>query len=281
MIETTDLTRVYRLGGKEVRALDGVSLQVAAGEYLRVIGASGSGKSTLLSLLAGLDRPTSGSIQTPKGDLGRFSRRELAAWRSREIGMVFQSYNLIPHQSALQNVELALLFSEVARVERRGRAIAWLERLGLQDRLHHRPSDLSGGEQQRVALARALAKGPSLLLADEPTGNLDAENAHQIATLFRELRREGITIVLVTHDATLAAGDAHRTLRLHYGRIVEESVHVGMGPQAVRGSEGRHRSGSDAPQEPEGRHGPGPDAPGNPSGGDRPGGASTAGDPSS
>ncbi|MBD3162812.1 MAG: ATP-binding cassette domain-containing protein [Candidatus Eisenbacteria bacterium] len=222
MLRTHQLRRVYRLGGAEIRALDGVDLEIRDGEYLRVIGSSGSGKSTLLNLLAGLDRPTEGRIETPAGDLGRLSRKELAAWRSRQIGMVFQTFNLIPHRTALQNVELGMLFAGLERRERIRRATEMLEQLGLAGRLNHRPADLSGGEQQRVALARAMAKGPRLLLADEPTGNLDRENAEATAGFLREMSGRGVTIVLVTHDAGLATDDVHRTVRMDYGRIVDE-----------------------------------------------------------
>jgi putative ABC transport system ATP-binding protein len=179
-------------------------------------------KSTLLNLLAGLDRPTSGRILTPAGDLSELSRRGLAAWRAQHVGMVFQTFNLVPHRTALQNVELALLFVGVARAERDARARQILERMGLGSRLAHRPADLSGGEQQRVALARALVKRPRLLLADEPTGNLDRENAAAIAGFLAELSRDGITVVLVTHDAELAAADVHRTVRMHYGKATDE-----------------------------------------------------------
>ncbi len=223
MLRIERLAKTYALGGQEIRALDGVDLEVHAGEFLRIIGASGSGKSTLLNLVAGLDTPTRGRIETPDGVLSEMSSGELAAYRARRVGMVFQSFNLIPHRTALQNVELALLFLGVARAERAQRAAAMLDRLGLADRLGHRPADLSGGEQQRVALARALVKQPDLLLADEPTGNLDRDTSAAIAQLFGELNRQGLTILLVTHDLELAAAAAHRTLRMSYGRIVPES----------------------------------------------------------
>jgi putative ABC transport system ATP-binding protein len=222
VIRVVGLSKIYRMGNSEIRAVDGVDLEIHQGEYLRVVGASGSGKSTLLCLLAGLDTPTAGRIETPLGDLAALSRRALARWRAEHVGMVFQSFNLIPHRTALQNVELGLLFCDVPREERGRRAMEILERVGLADRMHHRPSSLSGGEQQRVALARALVKSPVILLADEPTGNLDQENAAQIAQTLRERNRLGITVVLVTHDASLAAGDAHRTIRMHYGRCEEE-----------------------------------------------------------
>jgi putative ABC transport system ATP-binding protein len=222
MLRIRELTKIYEFGHQEIRALDGVDLDVQPGEFLRVIGASGSGKSTLLNLVAGLDTPTSGRIETPDGVLAQMSSRELAAYRARRVGMVFQSFNLIPHRTALQNVELALLFTGVARAERTRRATETLVRLGLADRLAHRPADLSGGEQQRVALARALAKQPDMLLADEPTGNLDRDTSASIAQLFDELNRRGLTILLVTHDLELAAQSAHRTLRMSYGRVAGE-----------------------------------------------------------
>lgn len=221
MLRLAGIHRVYRLGGQEVRALDGVDLDIRAGEYLRIVGASGSGKSTLLNLLGGLDRPTSGRIETPEGDLALAGRRDLSRWRALQVGMVFQTFNLIAHRTALQNVELGLLFSGVERGERLRRARETLVDLGLGDRLDHRPSALSGGEQQRVALARALVKRPGILLADEPTGNLDQENAAAIARTLADLSRSGMTIVLVTHDPTLAAADAHRSVRMSYGRVVE------------------------------------------------------------
>jgi len=224
------LTRIYRLGGQEIRALDGVDLEVRDGEYLRIVGASGSGKSTLLNLLAGLDTPTAGRIATPAGVLAELSPRRLAQYRARVVGMVFQTFNLIPHLTALQNVELGMLFLDLPRAEREQRSRAMLERLGLTGRLHHRPQDLSGGEQQRVALARALAKGPSLLLADEPTGNLDQTTSAEIARLLAGLHAEGITVILVTHNLALAATEADRTLEMSYGRIVRETARGAGGP---------------------------------------------------
>ncbi len=222
MLRCIDLRRNFRLGGQEIRAVDGVDIHVREGEYVRIVGASGSGKSTLLHLVAGLDHPTAGRIETPVGELSVLSRRELSAWRSEHVGMVFQSFHLIPYRTALQNVEMGLFFGRVPREERPRRAAAILTRLGLGDRLHHRPADLAGGEQQRVALARALVKKPRLLLADEPTGNLDRQNAALIAAALVELLSEGMTILLVTHDPALAAGDVHRTLRMHYGKVVDE-----------------------------------------------------------
>lgn len=219
MLRVNALCKIYRLGGQEIRAVDGVDLDVREGEYLRIVGASGSGKSTLLNLLAGLDRPTSGTIETPDGLLSAMTSRQLAAYRAHQIGMVFQTFNLISHRTALQNVELGMLFLGIPSSERMRRAREMLGRLGLAERLHHRPGDLSGGEQQRVALARALVKAPRILLADEPTGNLDQHTAGEMASLLAEWNAGGLTIVLVTHNLELAAGEAQRTLRMHYGGI--------------------------------------------------------------
>ncbi|MFH1143567.1 MAG: ABC transporter ATP-binding protein [Candidatus Eisenbacteria bacterium] len=224
MLHAKGVTKVYQQGGAEIRALDGVDLEVFEGEYLRILGASGSGKSTLLNLLAGLDRPSGGRIETPLGVLSEMPPRALAAYRAAWVGMVFQSFNLIAHRTALQNVELGMLFLGLPKAERLRRARETLAELGMGDRLHHRPADLSGGEQQRVALGRALAKRPRLLLADEPTGNLDQATADSLAGLFNRLNRNGLTILLVTHDTDLAAADAGRTIAMHYGRIVSEAV---------------------------------------------------------
>jgi putative ABC transport system ATP-binding protein len=214
-----DLCRHYKRGRSEVRALDGVSLELNQGEFLAVVGASGSGKSTLLNLLAGLDTPTSGQIAVEGVRLDSLSRRALAAYRARRVGMVFQSFNLIAHHSALRNVEMAMYFDGTPLKERRRRATAILIELGLADRLDHRPADLSGGEQQRVAIARALVKAPDLLLADEPTGNLDRENAVRIADLMTEQNRRGLTVIVATHDQTLAHSHAQKIIRMEYGRI--------------------------------------------------------------
>jgi len=221
-LKTVDLCRYYERGAHTVRAVDGVNLTVNRGEFLGIVGASGSGKSTILSLLAGLDTPTSGFIEIEGVSLTALTRRELAAYRARRVGMVFQSFNLIPHYTALGNVEIALYFNDTPHRERRRLATAILEQLGLADRLDHRPADLSGGEQQRVALARALVKKPEILFADEPTGNLDQENTDQIAALLTDLNHQGITILIVTHDRELARACTKRTIRMHYGRIVDK-----------------------------------------------------------
>ncbi len=220
VIRTEGVRRVYRSGPQEIRAVDGVDLAVGDGEFLAIVGASGSGKSTLLNLLAGLDTPTAGRIEFRGTALDTLSGRELAAYRARRIGMMFQSFNLVAHRTAVENVELALYFNGCPPRERRPRAGAILERLGLADRLDHRPADLSGGEQQRVALARALVKEPEILFADEPTGDLDRDNAEQIMELLAGLNRGGLTVVMVTHDLELAGRRARRAVRMHYGKIV-------------------------------------------------------------
>ena len=217
IIEARDVVKNFG----NVRALRGVHLMVQKGEVVVIVGPSGSGKSTLLRCLNALERIDGGSIIIDGIPLDADSRHVYLV--RTEVGMVFQSFNLISHRTALQNVELALLFTSVPRAVRTRRAAETLERLGLADRLAHRPADLSGGEQQRVALARALAKQPDMLLADEPTGNLDRDTSADIAQLFGELNRQGLTILLVTHDLELAAAAAHRTLRMSYGRIVAET----------------------------------------------------------
>src|SRR5512143_3231776 len=222
-LRTNALCRYYRRGPQEVRALDGVSLTVGWGEYLGIVRASGSGNTTLLNLLAGLDTPTSGLVEHGGTALTRMSRRELASYRANRVGMVFQSFNLISHYTAAQNVEAALLFNDTSPAERRRRAAEVLERLGLGDRLTHRPMDLSGGEQQRVAVARAVVKNPEILFADEPTGNLDYENAGQIVSLLYSLNQSGLTIVLVTHNREMAEQHTHRMIRMAYVRFAGES----------------------------------------------------------
>ncbi len=219
-LKTVDLCRYYRRGPQTVHALDGVSMDVRRGEFLSVVGSSGSGKTTLLNLVAGLDTPTSGSVHFDGTALTGLARRQLAAYRARKVGMVFQSFNLIPHYTALQNVETALYFNGTSPRERRERSAAILGRLGLADRLLHRPADLSGGEQQRVAVARAIVKSPELLFADEPTGNLDYENALQITELLSALNRGGLTIIMVTHNLDLAQQYSHRIVRMQYGKVV-------------------------------------------------------------
>ncbi len=203
--------------------MDQLNLAVQKGEFLAVVGASGSGKSTLLNLLAGLDTPTSGYVEVDRQRLDDLSRRGLSLYRAKKVGMIFQSFNLLPHRTALGNVEIALYFTNTQRRKRSERAKKILDRLGLSDRIDHRPPDLSGGEQQRLAIARALVKQPEILFADEPTGNLDMENSLSIMNLLAELNRDGLTVVMVTHDIEMARRIAGRIIRLHYGQIVEET----------------------------------------------------------
>ena len=228
-LNTIDLCRYYRRGPQTIRALDGVTLAVSRGEFLSVVGSSGSGKTSLLNLLAGLDSPTSGAVDLEGISLTSMSRRQLASYRAHKVGMVFQSFNLISHYTALQNVETALYFNGTAPKARTRLASAVLEQMGLSDRMTHRPADLSGGEQQRVAVARAIVKHPEILFADEPTGNLDYENAELIASLLTGLNRNGLTIVMVTHNLEMAQHLTHRTIRMQYGRIIDPGTPASTG----------------------------------------------------
>jgi putative ABC transport system ATP-binding protein len=210
-------------GNTPVAAVDGIFLEIRRGEYLRVVGASGSGKTTLLQLLGTLDRPSTGTLQFEGRDTSRMSDSELADLRQKTLGFIFQQFNLIPTLTARQNVEAALAPSGMPSADRRARAADLLDRVGLGDRVDHLPSQLSGGEQQRVAIARALANEPDVLLADEPTGNLDSTTSQEIVDLLRRLSRtEGLSIVLVTHDAQIAGG-ADRVVRMSDGRVIEDS----------------------------------------------------------
>jgi putative ABC transport system ATP-binding protein len=219
LITIRDLAKVYRVGTEDVRALDGIDIDVEAGEYLAIMGPSGSGKSTLMNLLGCLDTPSSGSYVLNGRQVSGLEDVELARIRNEEIGFVFQTFNLLGRATALANVELPLVYSSTTRVERRERAERALERVGLADRVRHRPNELSGGQRQRVAVARALVNDPSLLLADEPTGNLDSRTSREIMALFDELNESGNTIVLVTHETDIAA-HARRTIELLDGKIV-------------------------------------------------------------
>jgi putative ABC transport system ATP-binding protein len=222
-IRSENLCRHYRLGETLIRAVDGVSLQVSAGEFVALLGSSGSGKSSVLNLIAGLDRPTSGSVIVQDRDLAKLSREELAKYRLHVVGMVFQSFNLIASMTLAENVELPLRFAEVDRGQRQNLAREALERVGLGARMNHRPSELSGGEQQRAALARALINRPRLLLADEPTGNLDSHTGTEIMNMVRRFNRElGMTVVMVTHERTLAERYAQRMIFLADGKLIDD-----------------------------------------------------------
>lgn len=219
------VSRHYQMGSALIRAVDDVTLEVPAGEFLALLGSSGSGKSTLLNLMAGLDRPTSGAIFAQGRNLSDMNSLELARYRSRTVGMVFQSFNLLPRMTLEENVELPLRLAEVDRGERAGRVREALERVRLEKRLTHRPSELSGGEQQRAALARALVNRPTLLLADEPTGNLDSATGETILVLLRKIQQSlGMTIVLVTHERPLAERFADRIASVTDGKLVSDGV---------------------------------------------------------
>jgi putative ABC transport system ATP-binding protein len=225
-VRTERVSRHYQMGSTMIRAVDDVTLEVRAGEFLALLGSSGSGKSTLLNLMAGLDRPTSGAIFAQGRNLSELSSLELARYRSRTVGMVFQSFNLLPRMTLEENVELPLRLAEVDRAERARRVQEALVRVGLEKRLAHRPSELSGGEQQRAAMARALVNRPALLFADEPTGNLDSATGESIMVLLREIQRSlGMTIVLVTHERPLAEKFADRIASVADGKLVSDGVH--------------------------------------------------------
>ena len=221
MIAFKDLHKIYIMGEERVAALDGVSLEIESGEHVAVVGPSGSGKSSLMNILGGLDRPTKGTDRFDGEDVGGFDDDELAEFRRRRIGFVFQSFQLLPRLTALQNVELPMVYAGVPRGQRRERAGAMLDRVGLGTRKGHKPTQLSGGQQQRVAIARALANGPDLLLADEPTGALDTHTGDEVLALFAELNAGGLTLAIVTHDPEVAAV-AHRRVAFRDGLIVSD-----------------------------------------------------------
>jgi putative ABC transport system ATP-binding protein len=221
MIELEKISKTYQMGKIEVPALKEVSLKVEAGEMVALVGASGSGKSTLMNIIGFLDQPTSGKYLLEGTDVSQLNDNKLAEMRNKKIGFVFQNYNLLPRTIALANVELPLIYCGAG--QKRKRSLEALERVGLKARGNHKPSELSGGEQQRVAIARALVNNPSLILADEPTGNLDTKAANEIISIFCQLNREGITIVMVTHEMDIAA-QAKRIVRLLDGQIIEDKL---------------------------------------------------------
>ncbi len=229
LIELTDVTKRYTVGAQEIRALDGINLKIDRGEYCAIIGPSGSGKSTLMHLLGCLDTPTTGRVVIDGVDVSRASDGRLAEIRNEKIGFVFQAFNLLPKFTVLDNVELPMIYSGKSAKERRAKAIAAVERVGLSERMKNTPLQLSGGQMQRVAIARALVNDPKIIFADEPTGNLDSKTGATILALFRELSEQGRTIVLVTHDNEIAA-NAPRRIVIRDGRIVQnaDNWHSGL-----------------------------------------------------
>jgi putative ABC transport system ATP-binding protein len=221
VIEINEVRKTYELGDISVHALRGVSVQVRRGEYVAIMGTSGSGKSTLMHILGCLDVPTAGAYRLGGTDVSALDEDELSDVRNRQIGFVFQSFNLVPRARAIANVELPLAYGGLPRADRRGRALTALDRVGLADRVHHMPSELSGGQQQRVAIARALVTNPSMILADEPTGNLDTGSTEEVLAIFRQLHDEGVTVILITHEDDVAA-HAQRVIRLSDGRIISD-----------------------------------------------------------
>jgi putative ABC transport system ATP-binding protein len=225
LIELTDVYKIYDMGAEKVHALNGIDLKIERGEYVAVMGASGSGKSTLMNLVGCLDTPTSGSYRLNGVAVEELDDSQLAAIRNKEIGFVFQTFNLLPRTDALHNVELPLIYAGMPRRDRRERASHALERVGLGDRMHHNPNELSGGQRQRVAIARALVNDPSLLLADEPTGNLDSATSVEIMELFDQLHSAGSSVVLVTHEPEIAE-HAWRRVMLRDGKVLADTPTV-------------------------------------------------------
>jgi putative ABC transport system ATP-binding protein len=221
LIELRGFAKSYQMGAETIRALAGVDLDIEKGEYVAIMGASGSGKSTLMNLIGCLDTPTAGTYRLNEQAIEHASQDELARIRNREIGFVFQTFHLLPRTTALQNVELPMIYARVPRAECRRRAAEALERVGLEDRMSHHPNELSGGQRQRVAIARALVNRPSILLADEPTGNLDSTTSEEIMTLFDQISRAGDTVIMVTHEADIAA-HARRRVVMRDGRVLSD-----------------------------------------------------------
>jgi putative ABC transport system ATP-binding protein len=220
VIELKNVTKTYHLGGEELKALDGVNLSVQSGDFLAITGPSGSGKTTLANVIGGLDRPTDGNVIVDGNDLAELRDGKLSAYRNRHIGFVFQSFNLQATNTALENVILPLVFQKMRPKDRKARGVECLQAVGLGDRIKHKPSQLSGGQRQRVAIARALAIKPSIILADEPTGNLDSARGKEIMALLQDLNKQGITLIIITHDDDIAR-QAGRRVEIHDGKLVE------------------------------------------------------------
>ena len=223
IIETNQISKTYRMGEEEVRALKSISIQIQRGEYVAFMGPSGSGKSTLMNIVGCLDTPTAGTYHLNDNDVSDLSESELATIRNKEIGFVFQTFNLLPRYSSLDNVALPLIYAGIGRAEREKRALKVLESVGLGDRAGHKPNELSGGQRQRVAIARALINNPSIILADEPTGNLDSKTSYDVMELFQDLHDQGNTIIMVTHEDDIAHY-AHRIVRLKDGLVETDEI---------------------------------------------------------
>lgn len=223
IIETSDIQRTYKMGNEEVRALKSVSISVNKGEYVAFMGPSGSGKSTLMNIIGCLDTPSAGTYILNSKDVSDMSENELAEIRNKEIGFVFQTFNLLPRASCLENVALPLIYAGFNKSDREDKAFLALKNVGLADRVHHKPNELSGGQRQRVAIARALVNDPSIILADEPTGNLDTKTSYSIMELFHELHQKGNTIIMVTHEDDIAHY-AHRVIRLRDGLVESDEI---------------------------------------------------------
>lgn len=227
MIELRDVYKIYSDGDSEIRALDGISLTINQGEFTAIVGSSGSGKSTCMNIIGCLDIPTSGKYFLDGNDVSTLDEKELARIRNKELGFIFQQYNLIPKLTLIENVELPLIYRRMGADERRKRAIASLERVGLADRINKFPSQLSGGQQQRVSIARALAGNPPVILADEPTGALDSKTGREVMSFLKELNKDGTTIVLITHDNSLAE-ETKRIVRIQDGKIISDIIPEGV-----------------------------------------------------
>ena len=222
LISLKDIYKIYNVGGEEVRALDGINLEIKENEYVAIMGPSGSGKSTLMNMIGCLDTPTSGVYEFEGEMVQVMDDAQLASIRNRKIGFVFQTFNLLPKATAQHNVEIPLVYANIQKAQRIQLASDALDSVGLEDRMHHKPNELSGGQRQRVAIARALVNNPSIILADEPTGNLDSKSGHEIMDIFNLLHKKGNTIILVTHEDYIAK-QAHRTIRLFDGKITEDA----------------------------------------------------------